>query len=244
MRVESFWRRVLCSTLALQLLVACASAREGDASPDLSRESHPSVGTPQSPPAATSTVNRTHEKVAREWYQIGIWPLTGSVLAIVFSSLVTVFVVYFQSKRTLAVAFEQKRLDRINNALTEFYDPLVSLMTANAQIFLQTGPQSFPSEHAEREAAATVWNEAKKKVLQNNERIEQIILTKSHLIHKADTLERYTPLLIHVSMYQVFQVVQSDIYSKYRFPEDISQHVKDMRSLMLKDRKILLGGRE
>jgi hypothetical protein len=103
----------------------------------------------------------------------------------------------------------------------------------NSYIFTKTGPQSFPEKEVYREIAGRVWRETKKIILDNNKKIEDILNNKSHLIHETDSLKSYNDLLIHVTMYETFQTIESDRYSDFQFPVDIRDHLEAKRELVL-----------
>jgi hypothetical protein len=179
----------------------------------------------------------------KEWYEHGMWPLAGSLAAIIVANGVAIFVVYLQASRSFEALLRQRRIERLSSSLTEFYDPLLALVEMNGQIFKRTGPPSFPEEHVEREAAALVWKETKLKILSNNAQIESILRTKTHLLHRADSIQSYSALMLHVAMYETFQKVETDIYADFRFPQDIRDHINAMRSKTLDDYDALSGER-
>lgn len=180
---------------------------------------HPAIATAQRNPATSNslstplTISPVEQK---EWYEKGNWPLFGSVLTVLITNLIAVSVVYLTANRTLQGLLKQKKLERVTASLNEFYNPLKALLEANRVIFSKTGPRSWPTEHIEREAAALVWTETKLKILENNKAIELILQTKTHLIDESDSLEKYADMLVHVTMYEAFQKVGTDLYAKFQ----------------------------
>jgi hypothetical protein len=126
-------------------------------------------------------------------------------------------------------------------SLNDFYNPLLALLEINGEIFAKTGPRTFPDEYHEREAAALIWKEMKKKLLENNREIELILKAKTHLIYKSDTLDAYKALLIHVAMYETFQTIETDRYAGFQFPQEVKAHIIGKRSLLLGELHALSG---
>lgn len=168
-----------------------------------------------------------------EWYERGIWPLIGATAALILTNTVALGVVYLQSSRSFKALLKQRKIETLATSLSEFYNPLLALLDINREIFVQTGPPSFPAQDPARSAAAKVWRETKKKILNNNMQIETILRTRTHLIRAPDSLDKYHRLLVHVAMYETFQKVETDIYTGFQFPADIRDHVEAQRELVL-----------
>lgn len=177
----------------------------------------------------------------KAWYQKGIWPLVGFVVPSLITSTIAIVVVYLQSRRSFGALLRQRRIDFLHSSLNDFYNPLLALLEINGEIFTKTGPGVFPKEHQEREVAAQVWSEMRKKILANNNEIEKILKTKTHLIHKSDSLESYKMLLLHVAMYETFQKVQTDRYlAEFRFPKTVTDHISSVRSKVHAELRVLM----
>jgi hypothetical protein len=129
------------------------------------------------------------QKEHKEWYQEGPWPLIGAVAAILITNTIAIGVVYLQSLRSFNAILRQRKIELLSLSLKEFYNPLLALIEINGEIFAKTGPRKFPEEHHEREAAALVWKETKKKIVENNREIELLLKTKTHLMHESDSLD-------------------------------------------------------
>jgi hypothetical protein len=157
------------------------------------------------------------------------WPLVGSVIVIMITNTVAIGVVYLQSRRSFNALLRQRKIEFLSLSLNDFYNPLLALIDINGEIFAKTGPSTFPEEHHEREAAALVWKEMKKKILENNREIEVILKTKTHLIHRLDSLDAYKALLVHVAMYETFQKIETDRYADFLFPKEVKGHLAAMR---------------
>lgn len=172
-------------------------------------------------------------KDEKSWYEKGPWPLVGASLAILVTNGIAVAAIYIQSSRSFNALLRQRKIDRLTASLNEFYNPLSALLDINKAIFDKTGPSSFPKDFGGRTAAASVWKETKKKILDNNVLIENILRNKTHLLEKSDSLASYHDLLVHVAMYETFQKVQTDIYKRFFFPSGISAHIQNKRVLVL-----------
>lgn len=166
----------------------------------------------------------------REWYEQGIWPVVGAVVAVIISNGVTVLVVYLNAAKSFKALLRERKLALLSSSLNEFYNPLLALIDVNNEIYSETGPPSFPEDEISRSAAGEVWKEMKKKILGNNEQMESILKTKTHLMSSTDSLESYEALMTHVAMYEVQQRVPTDLYGKCTFPKDVRQHIVDKRT--------------
>lgn len=175
------------------------------------------------------------------WYEQEFWPLAVSVVAIIISNAVAIVVVYLQSSRSFRAIIRQREIEALLASLTQFYDPLLALLHMNGAIFSKTGPPSFPEGHIERESAAKVWAETKKKIIKNNRQIESIIRNKSHLMHNSDDINAYKDLLVHAAMYETFQSIKTDRYVAFQFPINVEQHLACQRSKALAEYRHLTG---
>jgi hypothetical protein len=177
----------------------------------------------------------------KTWYQTGFWSLMGPAVALIFTNAIAIFLVYLQSERSFKLLLKQRKIERLSASLSDFYDPLLALIDINGAIFQQTGPKSFPKEALRRKAAALVWKETKKKVLLNNDQIEEILRTKSHLMGESDSLESYHNLLLHVAMYDSFQKIETELYRDFLFPTNIRDHLFKQRIVVLEEFNRLSG---
>ncbi len=176
------------------------------------------------------------------WYQRGDWPLIGGVIAVLSTNGVAIFIVWLQTQRSLFSFMRQRRAEFVSSQLSELYNPLLTLLDMNGTIFKETGPPSFPMERGHpRDAAEGLWAESKKKILENNREIENILRTKAHLIYRNDSLDYYLPLLVHLTMYELFQSLPTDRYAAFRFPPQIRGHVADIRTAVLSEFDKLSG---
>jgi hypothetical protein len=180
--------------------------------------------------------------VDMEWYEEGLWPIAGSVVAIIVSNGIAILIVYLQANRSLSSLLRQRQIEEFAASLNQFYDPLNALLDMNGEIFRKTGPPSFPEDHIEREAAAKVWEQTKAKILINNKQIEDLLREKSHLMHATDNFDNYKGLLLHVAMYETFQATPTDRYTNFRFPDTIVDHVREKRRRTLYDYRRAMEG--
>lgn len=189
----------------------------------------------------SSDVLQFAPKEEKAWYEQGVWPVAGAILALIVTNGITVWVVYLQSSRSFNALLRQRKIERHAASLNDFYNPLLALMDMNKEIFDQTGPPSFPNDEISRNAAGLVWKRTKKKILVNNIDIETILRTKTHLLRETDSFEAYHRLLVHVAMYETFQQVETDLYRRFLFPADIRNHVAAQRSAVLEIYNRLTG---
>lgn len=172
--------------------------------------------------------------MAAEWYQQGLWPLVGASIALAIPNALAIINVNRQHRKSLEVQIKLKNIDFINQQLTDFYNPLYSLMTTNKNIFESIGPISFPQDIISREVAALAWNKIKLDVIiPNNQRIMSILRDKSHLISRDDSLSNYLELQNHLAMYEVFQNIRTEAYTKFKFPSNILEHIESVRNNLI-----------
>ena len=174
--------------------------------------------------------------------------LLKSLLIAIVPVLITQGVVIWQisrrSQQDYDLQIRLKRVEQLKEQLREFYDPLYSLLVTNGEIFSKLGPRSFPDDHIARTAAAKVWEKARKDIiLENNGKIKSLVTSKSHLMHIRDGYARYLALIAHISMYEIFQDIKTEAYSKFQFPRDIVQHVESTRAEIIAELEQALAGK-
>jgi hypothetical protein len=177
----------------------------------------------------------------KAWYERGPWPIIGGVAALVVTNAVAVGVVYLQASRGFNAVLRQRQIEALSASLSDFYNPLSALLDINGEVFGKTGPPSFPLGEIERAAAALVWAETKKIILENNRRLLEILRTKTHRLHAADSLAAYNNLMLHLAMYETFQTIPTDLYRSFQFPSTVREHLADMRARVLNDFNALTG---
>lgn len=166
-----------------------------------------------------------------------------ALLPVLITQAVVIWQIARRSQQDYELQIRLKRVDQLKEQLREFYDPLHSLLATNGEVFAKVGPRSFPNDEVMKEAAAKVWQKAKVDVIiANNKVIKSIVTTKNHLMDKSDTYQAYLGLITHISMYEIFQDVQTEVYSKFQFPNDIVQHVDKYRSRVVADLDRALKG--
>lgn len=165
-----------------------------------------------------------------KWYQQGTWPLIGAIAVLVVTNGVALWKIYLQAQAGLKAQLRIKKIDYISQQLTEFYNPLYTLLHLNSEAFKSVGPETFPEDPIRKDVAGEVWSAIKDKVIiPNNHRMQEILRDKSHLISQDDSLEKYFSLQNHLGMYEVFQEIPTEVYSKFRFPVSILVHVETER---------------
>ncbi len=128
---------------------------------------------------------------------------------------------------------EQERIKFMLIQLSEFYDPIFSLLSVNQQIFGSIGPNSSlrRDETFPEEEAPALWNELVDTVITpNNSRICNLIETKLHLMSIEDNIYPYLEFATHAHAYEVFRRNPYEAYSLFQFPEDFAKHVEIQRS--------------
>lgn len=118
--------------------------------------------------------------------------------------------------------------------LSEFYDPLNALASANYDMFEALGPKTFPSDPYKGEEAADLWNEVVSEViLPNNRAIVEIIKAKSHLIDSTDSLKHYFYYVKHAQSYMLFRRQANSLHEKFPYPKDFLTHINSARAAVM-----------
>lgn len=116
----------------------------------------------------------------------------------------------------------QEKREFIKQQLSEFYDPIVALLTANSRIFSRIGPTSEAriSGLFDDNETAQVWIKLSKEVIvPNNMRVCEIIESKFHLRDKEDEEDEYLEFVTHSYAYQVFKDGAYEAYRLFPYPE-------------------------
>jgi 3-methyladenine DNA glycosylase Tag len=120
--------------------------------------------------------------------------------------------------------------------LAEFYDPLIALLSENREVFAQFGPGKIAKlDDVDATVAAEVWSKMQSDlIVPNNEKISDIIQTKSHLVSQEDDFHPYLRLKLHIDSYAVFREVRSEVHDNFRFPNGIEERVRSQRQNQIK----------
>jgi|GEM_PF-2173006 len=140
--------------------------------------------------------------------------------------------VYLESRLNLLLGIEQERRNLFYAQLSDFYDPVFSLLSVNRNIFNRVGPNSaarynnsFPEDET-----AEVWNKLVQQVITpNNLKICEIIQTKLHLLAPGDAVEPYMEFITHAYAYHVFREKTYEAYKLFQFPQSFFEHVETKR---------------
>lgn len=110
------------------------------------------------------------------------------------------------------------------NQLTEFYDPIYTLLSANKDVFERIGPTSpaRKEEQFNNEETAEVWEKLSTEViLPNNVKVVEIIQKKLHLLSDSDDDEVYLEFVTHAQAYRVFKEKTYEAYVLFPYPSKI-----------------------
>lgn len=116
--------------------------------------------------------------------------------------------------------------------LTEFYDPVYTLLSANKSIFEKLGPTSEVRESRkfDEEETAGVWKKLSEEVIvPNNLRLCEIIQSQLHYLSSTDVEATYLEFLTHAHAYKVFKQGAYEAYSLFQFPKPIYEQVANHR---------------
>jgi hypothetical protein len=159
----------------------------------------------------------------------------GAIVAIV--SLVVSFRtererVRIEKRLSMVQEIEQEKRELLYTQLSEFYDPIFTLLSVNGNIHKRIGPGSdfrWDDSYPEDEVAK-VWNELVEAVIvPNNRRICEIVETKLSLISPSDDITPYLEFTTHAYAYQVFRRQPYEAYRLFQFPAGFPAHVQTQR---------------
>ena len=174
--------------------------------------------------------------VQQAWYQQEFWSLVGAALVLVVPNAVALWGIFIQTRRQTKSQILLNQINFVSEQLAEFYDPLFAMLKTNGECFSKLGPHTFPRNPIQLETAGEVWNQTKQRVIiPNNQQIANILRTRSHLIAPYDSIEAYLELNQHISMYEIFNDFPNEIYKNFTFPKDITKHVEEIRTRLVKE---------
>jgi hypothetical protein len=171
-----------------------------------------------------------------------------SVIVAVISLIVSIRTerarIHLESKLNLALGIEQEKRNLFYSQLSEFYDPIFSLLSVNKRIFERIGPnsearwdRSFPEEET-----AEVWNKLVERVITpNNLKICEMVQTKLYLLSPTDRIDPYMEFITHAYAYQVFREKPYEAYRLFRLPADFFDHVESQRNALRRRVEMLLS---
>lgn len=169
-----------------------------------------------------------------EWYQQGDWPLIGAIALLIITNGFALWKIYLQAHAAFESQLKIKNIEWVSQQLTEFYNPLYTLLQVNRDVFEAIGPQTFPDDPNRRDAAGELWEATKKSVvIPNNKKIQGVLRNKSHLISSDDGLSAYLSLINHVAMFEIFQDIPTELYARFQFPTGILEHTERQREQLL-----------
>lgn len=175
----------------------------------------------------------------------GLATLFAACIAASFSLLTTIMSASYQRKH-LSISSRLERTNdidsekrvRINKQLSEFYNPIVTLLSVNRDVFERIGPTSEARRSGKfnDEETAQVWgNLCKTVVVPNNMKVCELIEKNIHLI-KSHTNEReYFDFLTHAHAYQVFKETTYEAYSLFTYPKGFLESVVLQRDELVED---------
>ncbi|MET4695171.1 hypothetical protein [Endozoicomonas lisbonensis] len=143
-----------------------------------------------------------------------------------------------QHKLSRKNTIEEEKRERINKQLSEFYNPIVTLLSVNRDIFERIGPRSEARASGvfNDEETAEVWkNLCKTVVIPNNLKVCDLIEKNIHLINNHSYEKDYFDFLTHAYAYQIFQDSAYEAYRLFTYPSGFLEKVVDQRNLLVKD---------
>ena len=92
-----------------------------------------------------------------QWYEQGVWPLVGAILILLVTNGVSLWSIYLQANKNLKNQLRLNKIDFVSQQLSEFYNPMYSLILSNGHIFKHFGPSTFPDDEIFRQSAGENW---------------------------------------------------------------------------------------
>lgn len=138
-------------------------------------------------------------------------------------------------KTTQEVGQEKRKF--LHNQLSEFYDPIFTLLSVNQTIFERIGPDSNARHNSLNSAdeITNLWRELRQSVIfPNNMRICQIIESKLHLLSPDDNIDPYFNFTTHAYSFKAFKKLEFEQYELFPFPEGFRKHVQNQRDYLKK----------
>ena len=172
--------------------------------------------------------------VSTQWYEQSYWPLVGAILVLLVTNAFSLWAIIIQARKSLSSQLRLKRIEFLSQQLSEFYNPVYSMILSNKHIFDHFGPHTFPQDEIFCQTDGENWKLLKTKViLPNNRLIAKILRDKSHLISSDDKISCYLDLNNHLSMYEIFSENPTELYKNYQFPADVLGHVEKKRKILV-----------
>lgn len=142
-----------------------------------------------------------------------------ALLVVLISNIVVLMKIRLDSRAAIRKEMSVSLINLTKERLIKFYDPMVTLLTINRDMFNTFGPKSFPQETHLRIEAVEVWNKIIDEViLPNNKKICELVLQHSHLIDDEDKLADYIEFVKHAKSYDVFRQTRNEIHKNFPYP--------------------------
>lgn len=129
----------------------------------------------------------------------------------------------------------QEAREYVLKQLTEFYDPIYALLSANAVIFERIGPTSEARRSGQfnDEETALVWQKLSDEVIvPNNSRVSEIIQSNLHFVTREDDEAGYIEFLAHSSAYKAFRQQTYQAYKLFEYPRALLGKIDTQRSAL------------
>lgn len=139
-----------------------------------------------------------------------------------------------ENKLEIKRKFYFDKMDFTQKKLNDFYNPILTLLKTNSDIFNSMGPNTYENmEGLELEEAGELWdNMVRCVILPNNKSIVKIIKEKSYLISTSDSLDIYLDYVKHAESFSLFKKHSYSSHKKFIYPVNIINHVSHERSLL------------
>ena len=122
----------------------------------------------------------------------------------------------------------QEKRQFLNQQLSEFYNPIFTLLSVNRKIYERVGPGSQARDNASysTEDIKNIWRELRQTVvIPNNLRICEIIENKLQLLSDEDVAAPYLEFTVHAHAFKALKSLGGEQYELFPIPEDFSNHV-------------------
>jgi len=142
--------------------------------------------------------------------------------AFIITNLVSIFVAWFSF--FLGVKNTKKRyaMEKNEFIITNFYNPICSLLLENSKLYLNFGPETFSNFNFDKRAeAGELWESIKREALIPNLNSIRGILIQHQYFHSNSTIKMvYSDLQLHCLAFTLYNEKPNEMYNKYKFKQD------------------------
>lgn len=161
-----------------------------------------------------------------------------SVLTPLVAPVVGLIGVWLGAKITSRNITKLQMIQRIDERLAGFYEPMLLLLSLNKSIY-----ESFGLNPDDSNDAGLVWEKVRETaIIPNNAAILSLIRDKAPLMAKGDDPSAYLPLAKHIASYAIYVEKANQSHKKFKYPQGIIEHLQQVRNALV-NQKVSLEGK-